>query len=143
MFHHLPPDEQRAMLAEVRRVLSPGGSLHLVDPDGTDPGILGWFARHDHGEGHGHGHGHGHGSPHLVGADDVATMLRDAGFTDVDAVARRTRTFGRVVFHRAVCPSGIVSTMRCSSTSKCSRARRAPQIPGQVCTGSLASMPSR
>ena len=95
MFHHLPPDEQRAMLAEVRRVLSPGGSLHLVDPDGTDPGILGWFGRHDHGD------GHGHGSPHLTGADDVAAMLRDAGFTDVDAVARRSRTLGRVVFHRA------------------------------------------
>ena len=105
MFHHLPPGEQRAMLAETRRVLAPGGSLHLVDPDGTDPGILGWFARHDHGEGH--GHGHGHGSPHLVGADDVATMLRDAGFTDVDAVARRSRTFGRVVFHRAVVPGGM------------------------------------
>jgi len=108
MFHHLPPEEQRAMLAEARRVLAPGGSLHLVDPDGTDPGILGWFAGHAHGEGHGHGHGpgHGHGSAHLIGADDVATMLRDAGFTDVDAVARRTRTFGRVVFHRAVCPAG-------------------------------------
>jgi SAM-dependent methyltransferase len=105
MFHHLPPEEQRAMLAEAGRVLAPGGSLHLVDLDGTDPGLLGRFGRHDHGE-DGQGHGHGHGSPHLVGADDVATMLRDAGFTHVDAVARRTRTFGRVVFHRAVCPSG-------------------------------------
>ena len=119
MFHHLPPEEQRAMLAETRRVLAPGGSLHLVDPDGTDPGILGWFARHDHGEGHGHGHGHGHGSPHLVGADDVATMVRDAGFIDVDAVARRSRTFGRVVFHRAVVPG----EMPGESPARCARAR--------------------
>lgn len=102
MFHHLPPEEQRAMLSEVRRVLVPGGSLHLVDPDGSDPGLVGLFARHDHG---GAGHGHGHDtapSPHLVEAADVATMLREAGFTGVDAVARRSRTLGRVVFHRAV-----------------------------------------
>ena len=103
MFHHLPPDEQWAMLAEVRRVLSSGGSLHLVDPDAADPGILGWFGRHDHGD----GHGHGHGSPHLARADDVAAMLRDAGFTDVEAVALRSRTLGRVVFHRAVVPVGM------------------------------------
>jgi SAM-dependent methyltransferase len=109
MFHHLPPDEQRAMLAEVRRVLAPGGSLHLVDPDGTDPGIVGRFGRHGrggrgHGHGHGQGHGHGHGSPHLVDATDVTTMLREAGFTRVDAVARRSRALGRVVFHRAELP---------------------------------------
>lgn len=112
MFHHLPPDQQRAMLAEAHRVLAPGGSLHLADPDASDPGILGLFARHapgrhDHGHGDGHAHGHAHAmsEPHLVAADDVATMLADAGFTGVDAVARRTRALGRVVFHRAVKPA--------------------------------------
>jgi SAM-dependent methyltransferase len=102
MFHHLPPGEQRTMLTEVRRVLTPGGSLHLVDPDGSDAGIMGWFRSHDHGS-HDHGsHGHGHGvSPHLHDAGDVAAMLRDAGFADVDSVSRRSRTLGRVVFHRA------------------------------------------
>jgi SAM-dependent methyltransferase len=104
MFHHLPPGEQRTMLAEVRRVLTPGGSLHLVDPDGSDAGIMGWFRRHDHG-GHGEGHGHGHGAPHLHDAVDVAAMLRDAGFTGVDSVSRRSRTLGRVVFHRAAVPA--------------------------------------
>ncbi|GAA4793249.1 hypothetical protein GCM10023200_31320 [Actinomycetospora chlora] len=104
MFHHLPPDEQHAMLAEAHRVLRPGGSLHLADPDAADPGIVGRVARrhrggHEHG--HDHGAGAGHPEPHLVDADRVATMLRDAGFTGVDAVARRTRAVGRVVFHRA------------------------------------------
>jgi ubiquinone/menaquinone biosynthesis C-methylase UbiE len=31
MFHHLQGDEQRAMLNEARRVLKPGGRLHLQD----------------------------------------------------------------------------------------------------------------
>lgn len=31
MFHHLEADEQRAMLNEARRVLKPGGRLHLQD----------------------------------------------------------------------------------------------------------------
>lgn len=39
MFHHLDADTRTAMLAEVRRVLRPGGSLVLADFDGT-PGLL-------------------------------------------------------------------------------------------------------
>lgn len=31
MFHHLPAPLKRAMLAEVRRVLRPGGRLHVLD----------------------------------------------------------------------------------------------------------------
>src|SRR5215469_15136371 len=31
MFHHLPHDAKLATLCEVRRVLKPGGSLHLLD----------------------------------------------------------------------------------------------------------------
>jgi ubiquinone/menaquinone biosynthesis C-methylase UbiE len=31
MFHHLPTPLKREMLAEVRRVLRPGGRLHLLD----------------------------------------------------------------------------------------------------------------
>jgi ubiquinone/menaquinone biosynthesis C-methylase UbiE len=35
MFHHLDEDEKRRALTEVRRVLKPGGRLHLMDFGGT------------------------------------------------------------------------------------------------------------
>lgn len=31
LFHHLAPETKRAALAEARRVLRPGGRLHVVD----------------------------------------------------------------------------------------------------------------
>ena len=41
MLHHLQPDAQQAALREVRRVLAPGGRLHLVDFDGAPSGPVG------------------------------------------------------------------------------------------------------
>jgi ubiquinone/menaquinone biosynthesis C-methylase UbiE len=43
MFHHLDEEEKDRTLAEVRRVLKPGGSLHLMDfggSGGSRPGLL-------------------------------------------------------------------------------------------------------
>lgn len=51
MFHHVYADQRSRTLEEVRRVLAPGGSFHLVDfsrPEGPLP----WLARHIHSSGH-------------------------------------------------------------------------------------------
>jgi ubiquinone/menaquinone biosynthesis C-methylase UbiE len=45
MFHHVPPAERPRMLGEARRILKPGGSLHLLDFDGPEPGRAGHFGR--------------------------------------------------------------------------------------------------
>jgi len=72
MFHHLPDDLKRQGLAEIRRVLKPGGRLLIVDMKrGTDA--------------------HAHLSlPVLLhgnlrrGLQDYAQMARDAGFTALE-----------------------------------------------------------
>ena len=40
MFHHLDEDTKRSALAEVKRVLKPGGSLHLMDFGGHPHGPI-------------------------------------------------------------------------------------------------------
>jgi len=70
--HHLPDHARGTALAEMRRVVRPGGRVLIVEI--------------------GHGHGswaalnpvallHGHEARHML--DDAAAMMRDAGFRDV------------------------------------------------------------
>jgi ubiquinone/menaquinone biosynthesis C-methylase UbiE len=43
MFHHLPANKREKTLSEVRRVLAPGGSFHLLDftpPEANSRGLL-------------------------------------------------------------------------------------------------------
>jgi SAM-dependent methyltransferase len=112
MLHHLPPDEQRDALREARRVLAPGGSLHLVDMESGGPhGLLargmGAVLRLRGGRGHAHGHGHGQEPPraHLAPADDLLALLRDAGLVDAVVVGRRRWVFGTLLYYRAAVPS--------------------------------------
>ncbi len=72
MFHHLEPDEQQATLAEVRRVLKPGGSFHLVDFSGASE------------------------------RTNVAGRMGETGFAESHEVGQRKSIFGRIAHYAAV-----------------------------------------
>ena len=94
MLHHVPADEKPRALAEVRRVLAPGGELHLVDISGVHGGHGGhggWLA------------GRLHRNPHLADQVDggLAGLLRSAGFAEVTETASRTLLIAPVTAYRA------------------------------------------
>ncbi len=80
MLHHLPADLKRTGLAEIRRVLKPGGRFMAMD-----------FAAHSHsplGRGRPLGHllsiiGHARGESMV---DTLLPLLQDAGFSDVEGI---------------------------------------------------------
>jgi SAM-dependent methyltransferase len=85
MFHHLEGDTKDRMLAEVRRVLVPGGVLLLADLGGVggSEGIL------------------GHRFEDNLG-DAIPRRMRDAGFRDAVEVGKVRIRVGRVAVFRAV-----------------------------------------
>ncbi|QYN35688.1 class I SAM-dependent methyltransferase [Pseudonocardia sp. DSM 110487] len=85
MFHHLDDAEKRRALAEVRRVLRPGGRLHLVDIAGHHHGPFGRrMQRNEHLRDN--------------AGDGIPDRMREAGLSDV-----RTGERGRLrtTFYRA------------------------------------------
>jgi ubiquinone/menaquinone biosynthesis C-methylase UbiE len=93
MLHHLPDDLKRTGLAEIRRVLKPGGRFMALD-----------FAAHSHsplGPGRPLGHllsifGHSRGE-NMV--DKLMPMLKDAGFSDVEGIPTRHKNFAFIRAH--------------------------------------------
>jgi len=92
MFHHLPLDQQEPTLREVRRVLAPGGSLHLLDFGGPCVRV-GWLDRILHANDH---------LKHNA-QERILEMMKRAGFADARVVTER-KVVGlvRVVYYRAV-----------------------------------------
>ncbi|WP_433290485.1 class I SAM-dependent methyltransferase [Pseudonocardia sp. CA-142604] len=85
MFHHLDEAVKERTLTEVRRVLRPGGRLHLVDFAGQPHGVFSrWAGRNRRLHGN-------------VG-DQVPTRMREAGLTDVAECGRGRLGVG---FYRA------------------------------------------
>ena len=80
MFHHLEADDRGKTLCEVRRVLKPGGSFHLLD----------FTAEHGHGA---RGRWfHSHARVRDNSEDRILALMAQAGF------ARSTKLAGRTIF---------------------------------------------
>lgn len=93
MFHHVPTESREPMLREVRRVLKPGGSLHLVDFTTPEHGHDGLMARL-------------HPSHHLDGNTDtrLRSLMERAGFRAVSRKREGSMLFGllRFAFYEAL-----------------------------------------
>lgn len=93
MFHHLHGDEKVKMLTEVRRVLAPRGSLHLMDFVEPEAGEKGWRAHLHRANGH------------LKENEQsrVLALMREAGFVSPKRVAETRILFGflRLTYFRA------------------------------------------
>lgn len=94
MFHHLPTDVKRGALDEVRRVLQPGGSLHLLDFGGSETHAHGLLARLLHRADHLH--------DNLEGR--VPALMEAVGFEAAAEVGHRRTLFGPIAYFRASVP---------------------------------------
>lgn len=92
MLHHLDEDVKAGAVAEVHRVLRPGGRLHVVDVGGhtTVPHGLAVRWMKD--------------SPHPAGnlGDAIPRLLRAVGFDCTEVGTRRHRIIGQLTFYRAI-----------------------------------------
>ena len=90
MFHHLDADLRVASLREVRRVLRPGGSLHLMDFGGESHHLHGLtrFARRSH-------------TLQDNWDNRIPVLLREAGFSDSTETGQLTKFVGRLTYYRA------------------------------------------
>ena len=91
MFHHLESDQKEQALREVRRVLKPDGSFHMLDfskPESNGAGFLArWF----------------HSSHHLAENTEgrILGLMNQAGLEGARVVSRGTMFFLHTAYYRA------------------------------------------
>lgn len=94
MFHHLPQDAKLPTLREVKRVLKPRGSLHLLD-------IV---------ESGRHSHNplprwiHSSQSMQSNTLESILSWMREAGLREPHTVGSDQKAFGRIAYYRALAP---------------------------------------
>ena len=92
MFHHLDQEVKSATLREVRRVLTPGGSLHLLDFGPPRSGLSRALAHVLH------------RAEHLRDnlEDRITAFMGQAGFVHPEEVAHRGTLVGSLSYYRAL-----------------------------------------
>ena len=91
MLHHLQAGEKEKTLREVRRVLNPGGSLHLLDFGGPESRQNGFLARLFH-------------SSHTLKDNtdsQIIALMSQAGLANPKMVSRRAMPFGKIAYYQA------------------------------------------
>jgi ubiquinone/menaquinone biosynthesis C-methylase UbiE len=91
MLHHLQPEQKVQALREVRRVLKPGGMVHLLDFGGAGAPPHGVLARVLHLGQHAADNFHGR----------IAALMAEAGLAGATEVAHRLTLFGPIAWYRA------------------------------------------